>query len=165
MARFWWRWSDSRPGSFAPWASAWPPPKPAPSAAIWRKSAERRVVDSRSLPVVERVNVAGKASFARLKKLLFAVEPTDAGTHLDGIDAGIVVRESGVGDVQPAHFQAPVRLAVAYVGTERRPRREIDVRNPRRHISTGKEHAAAEINIGRYAAAGIENPFEREGID
>ena len=44
-----------------------------------------------------------------MRASLLVVEPAQAGAQLNRVDAGILGGEAGVGDVQPAHLQAPMR--------------------------------------------------------
>src|SRR5438309_5901120 len=67
--------------------------------------------------------------------------------------------------MQPTHLQAPMLFAVAHVYAYPRPRHKIDVRNALRHVPAGEKNAAAQVEIGRQAAAGIEIPFECERVD
>src|SRR5260370_15553482 len=100
---------------------------------------------------------------ARSPASLLVVEPAQAGADLDSVDAGVIGGKSGVGDVQPAHFQVPMRLPVAHVNADRNAWRKVYVRNARRHIAASKENAATEFKVRRHAAARLEKPLEGEG--
>src|ERR1700688_2213758 len=93
------------------------------------------------------------------------VEPSKSEPYLNGIDARIRARYSGIGDMQVAHLRAPIISAAQKVNAESAGWGEIDMRSALRHLYVCKKCPASDLYIGHGVSVRSKIPFECKWID
>lgn len=97
--------------------------------------------------------------------LFFLAEPPETDAELDGVDAGVGLGHSGVGDVLETNFGADVVLGLEEVKAERSASGEVDLGSAGWGFFVGEEGAATDFEVGRDFFGGGKDPFEGEGVD
>src|ERR1700675_3629639 len=96
---------------------------------------------------------------------LWLGEPSKPEPHLNGIDARIWPRYSGVGNMQVANLCAPIIFAAQKVNAESAGGSEIHVRRTLRHFYIGKKCSAPDIYVRYDASVRSKIPCKGKGID
>src|SRR6202030_20694 len=92
-------------------------------------------------------------------------EPSKSEPYLNGIDAGIRPRYSGIGDMQVAHLRAPIISAAQKVNAKSTGWGEIDMRSALRHLYVCKKCPASDLYIRHGVSVRSKIPFECKWID
>src|ERR1700731_3074761 len=96
---------------------------------------------------------------------LWLGEPSKSEPDLNGIDARIRSRYSGIGDMQVTHLRAPIISAAQKVHTESAGWGEIDMRSALRHLYVCKKCASCDLYIRHGVLVRSKIPFKCEWID
>ena len=93
---------------------------------------------------------AGRMHCARTPECGLTAEGAQADSYLDGVDAGIWLGHSGVGDVHEPDFGAEIVISAKEVSAKSPAGSEINLRSALRDLGVGEERSAFNFKKGLY---------------